>query len=802
MNQRSNFAFLNREDFFKHPVCEQLYKYAAESERYFKNNEDLCAINARRFIEQFIRFVSFDLKDAKYPEKCRNIGSFFCTANEKEFYRIFGGTNTELIKQLNKATIPYFHPAEKKKDNLYKVIVINIYNLSWWLYQQLYPKDAKNKPDFREDYLPEDPGILEMEPAKVPDNVKYDRIKAYFPDCETDKLFQVEFQNGHYVIKDLKGKQVYTATDTEDYNYALEFAAQYKADYDALQADKKRMAIEFDQKQSKMIDEIERTKDELAEQKQNTLLLEDKLSAANNTISNMQSALDDSNGMAADMQEMLDAKEQELIEAKRESRDEYNQLKDRDKEIIKHFDERFNSLEMKLAQIAEENVYYRKKLESLDKTEEVKDFLLVINESIAGVNKGYSIYAGNKNEQELRSWLYKVKKYYEDQLEELREALRDRDNKLKFWEEKAIREASDYRSFEEPARPVIATKKKSGSRKAELPFILLAASAAVLTLLLGIYIINKLHPVDEQEQPDDTDTFIAEAIDEKEYASEHDNKLFRNDKNANEEIEESTTEPDMQLNDFDNDTATEEENADTADEVADIEDKSANNVEEAAVTEDKTANTAIPDVNELYSNIHKYYDAPESISLIPGVNPAIVRDIQLIDRRYFHNMDVSEETVKKNQDIMEFIGEYGMPFVYSPVGKPRDLSATCGSYSNLIRFKNAEVFKFVYSGGTFDTEDYGDYNACILPDELCEGIDENSTLDDFIKLLGSDPKSVYMRASKTDMSTADNEKGYLFKMKNLDAVMVFFDDNGKLCDYIYLFIAEGGGRTELVKPQE
>jgi hypothetical protein len=111
MNQRSNFAFLNREDFFKHPVCEQLYKYAAESERYFKNNEDLCAINARRFIEQFIRFVSFDLKDAKYPEKCRNIGSFFCTANEKEFYRIFGGTNTELIKQLNKATIPYFHPA-------------------------------------------------------------------------------------------------------------------------------------------------------------------------------------------------------------------------------------------------------------------------------------------------------------------------------------------------------------------------------------------------------------------------------------------------------------------------------------------------------------------------------------------------------------------------------------------------------------------------------------------------------------------------------------------------------------------
>lgn len=48
-----------------------------------------------------------------------------------------------------------------------------------------------------------------------------------------------------------------------------------------------------------------------------------------------------------------------------------------------------------------------------------------------------------------------------------------------------------------------------------------------------------------------------------------------------------------------------------------------------------------------------------------------------------------------------------------------------------------------------------------------------------------------MRVAKTEMSTAENENSWLFQLKYYEGVLVFFDDDGKLCDYIYLYIAEG-----------
>ncbi|MCR4586074.1 MAG: hypothetical protein K5686_10175 [Lachnospiraceae bacterium] len=157
MDTKTNFAFLNREDFLKHPACREIYLYATQSERFFLNNEDLCAINARRFTEIFIRFVSFELKKASYPDDCLCIGSYYHSGNKPEFYKVFGVNNAELIIQLNDATKPYFHPAMKKDEELYRVVVRNIFNLSWWLYTQLYPGEkSKMFGDYIAAIMPED----------------------------------------------------------------------------------------------------------------------------------------------------------------------------------------------------------------------------------------------------------------------------------------------------------------------------------------------------------------------------------------------------------------------------------------------------------------------------------------------------------------------------------------------------------------------------------------------------------------------------------------------------------------------
>lgn len=216
-----------------------------------------------------------------------------------------------------------------------------------------------------------------------------------------------------------------------------------------------------------------------------------------------------------------------------------------------------------------------------------------------------------------------------------------------------------------------------------------------------------------------------------------------------------------------------------------------------------TGNNMIPNVDDLYKNIETTVKAPASIKSIKGINPDLVKDIDNPDRKYFNgqldsvprNYDNGYSRtsyIEKHEDIFEYIGEYVAPNyrLLHTTGSYDSVHCTVGSYHYLIRYKQAKVYKFVYCrDGIYDTR--LEYVAGIYPSELCDSIDANSTLADFQKVLGTKYNTTEMKFNnKTDLSTADVEHGYVFTCDNGDAVTVFFDENERICDYIYLLVVE------------
>lgn len=763
----TNFAFFNREDFLKHPACRSLYQYAVNAERFFRNNEDLCAINARRFIEVYIRFVSFDIKKASYPGDCLCIGSYYTRENKQEFYRVFGVNNAELIIQLNDATKPFFHPAMDRQDELYKVVVRNIFKLSWWMYSQLYPNEGKKQPDFHKEYLPTDPGIIKEDAQKITEEEKYSRIGTYFPDCDTRKIFQVEHVNGQYVIYDLNGKELNRVPDKDKYDDIADEASRLWKLLEEMVNERDRLLEQFESAQDRHLKQIDE---------------------ANRKIASMQNVIKEGSDLAGTMKLQLLEKEKELLSSKNEAERALVELSERYEEEKRILDERYSNVEIRLAQVAEENHFFKKKLEELSRSREVEKYLAVVNSSLTGMKKGYEVYAGNKNEQELRSWLLKVKNYYEDQLNR-----KDRENASLKYENDALKKENDklWNDLYEAAtaaqptvEPATVTEnKKNRKKKKNTPLvIMLVLSAAVLFLLLGAYLMKLLSPKTSGDENDEEKYAAANMAEEKTEAEtkvENDTGKEIPDESAPAENEESSDEVEPA------------ENTEITDETeSEVTDETENAAVTSPVTEENTDDdNRLPNADELYSNIQPRYEPAESIILISGVNPDLVWDIQHTNRAFFKKHNITEQIIYNHSDEMDYLGEYGMPVV-NATNAYRDLSAWVGSHKRLMRLKASKVYKFVYHMGV-ESEKLGDYAAAIMPEDLCDGIDNNSSLDDFIKLLGSDPKKVGMNSGWTEMSTSESEHGWLFQLKNTDGVICFFDDEGKLCDYLYLYIAEG-----------
>ena len=191
MQPKSNFDFLKETKFLNSLACQDMYECAICVENLYKNNKEYCALKARLFLDNFIHYV-VKLKNLEFPQKPLSIGSYYTEPNAGVFHSVFGNELTDCIISINRASKPYLHTDIPREDGLFKDIVKNIHTLLVWLIKELDPS-VNNTTKYNKSLLPDNPYLSkDILFASARDTSSDRTIKAFFPNCNTELLYQVE----------------------------------------------------------------------------------------------------------------------------------------------------------------------------------------------------------------------------------------------------------------------------------------------------------------------------------------------------------------------------------------------------------------------------------------------------------------------------------------------------------------------------------------------------------------------------------------------------------------------------------
>lgn len=170
---------------------------------------------------------------------------------------------------------------------------------------------------------------------------------------------------------------------------------------------------------------------------------------------------------------------------------------------------------------------------------------------------------------------------------------------------------------------------------------------------------------------------------------------------------------------------------------------------------------------------------PESFADIPGLNSALLEELD--------NMDWSSTTVfseNTRRDNMEFVGETPLPCATQPgYSYWSFVNARMDWRARLSRTLDYEHVKFGYS---FVNSNLAGAAAEIS--DVSDQLSRTSTLEDVKNVLGVKNTSSTQLGTPTAFTTAQAETAVLFYFMNGShrCVIVCFDENDIVCDYVYI----------------
>lgn len=227
----SNFAFMNNEQFLKHPGCRRLYEYAISAEEYYRVDHEKCAMRVRFLLEQACVLGS-ELKHASYPQKISVLGDFWNKQNYFEFLRVFEGNISHYIQRANVISRSYLHTGllqgSVPREDIYPEMLENVYKITLWLYKSLGYETSCIYSDYSEDKIPVGNNIQTYSRVEESRDIYYSsddvlqNFKKYFPNANTESLCTVEQHDDVYIVKDLEGRIVSEFVRKEDYEVSEE----------------------------------------------------------------------------------------------------------------------------------------------------------------------------------------------------------------------------------------------------------------------------------------------------------------------------------------------------------------------------------------------------------------------------------------------------------------------------------------------------------------------------------------------------------------------------------------------------
>ena len=467
--------------------------------------------------------------------------------------------------------------------------------------------------------------------------------------------------------------------------------------------------------------------------------LKTELEEAKSRIDDYQSASFKNTKIIPQLKDKIEQLEQEKKDHLTEFEKRYAEIREEIQQLLEskeQQDQQNREWQNLVSQLLFENDYYKEFYIHRTRQEE-KEYLAVVHNAVSKINGGTVADRQTLSEQMLREYLLKVKKAYEDMLENERK-------QTAYWKNK----------YEEEHGTPEEISKDVGEADSEE--------------MTGVGEPTELQPLEKREKRRKKKSFRAglAIISALGLCA----MLF------------------FLIRDAGNGETVQEERLSTAEEGAIVtvetesEDLEKYQREEAAKATETISQmpteSHLPDGSMIQDSLNRK-KPPKSWTEVEGVNEELLQEITTINRKVLDYYDINAEDYEKLG--YRYLGKCGI-FNTS-------YTASIGTWYERGIFQerlycntNTPHIQFFYyrSGTNFQM------GFAVLPQDLSTELSAQTTVEDLTALFAEEPSYEGEMDGVTDFSTADKEIGVTYKVGDVFDALFLFDENGVLCDYVYI----------------
>lgn len=453
-------------------------------------------------------------------------------------------------------------------------------------------------------------------------------------------------------------------------------------------------------------------------------------------------------------------------------KDKIEQLEQEKKDHLTEFEKRYAEIREEIQQLLEskeqqdqqnrewqnlvsqllfENDYYKEFYIQRTRQEE-KEYLAVVHNAVSKINGGTVADRQTLSEQMLREYLLKVKKAYEDMLENERK-------QTTYWKNKYEEEHGTPEEISEDVGETVSEEMagvgeptelqplgKREKRRKKKSFRAGLAVISALGLCAMLFFLIRDARNGETVQEERLSTAEEGAIVTVETEPEDLEKYHREEAaKATETISQMPTET---------------------------------GEGRKAETLVESTESHLPDGSRIQDSLNRK-KPPKSWTEVEGVNEELLQEITTINRKVLDYYDINAEDYEKLG--YRYLGKCGI-FNTS-------YTASIGTWYERGIFQerlycntNTPHIQFFYyrSGTNFQM------GFAVLPQDLSTELSAQTTVEDLTALFAEEPSYEGEMDGVTDFSTADKEIGVTYKVGDVFDALFLFDENGVLCDYVYI----------------
>ena len=524
-------------------------------------------------------------------------------------------------------------------------------------------------------------------------------------------------------------------------------------------------------------------------------VMKKKLSLAQQDLLSMGTSAKESQKLIRQLQNRLSEKEKELLTAQSLAKKQFEKLQAETEETIQKYKDKANSLEIILTDVMAENARFREQTTDYRHVENVKNYLQLVNQGISQIEDGYALYRQNQNEQKLREYLWEVKTYYDDKIESLEKALKEKEEKLAqeqqknsilfetIWEENT--QIPKYKTRQDAKQE--AEGQKNAQKKIRRKWPAALAASFLILFLTTLPLLLKYPEIFSAKNPED-DTPADHAVQN----DQEDSEILTSHipSNTSEDLVNAANAATEKSEPQENDES--QEKIPTPEETGShLEESQPEQTIPALSSDISSENSDDPEkrlADQLLEDAQKERERvealPDTIAEISGVSQDLLDDMETMRGIFRDFFRVASPRYGEETEDFHSIGAYQM----------------FGGTRTLYQIDSLKISKFVYC-----RESRTGFRLAVEPDAVSGDVSYHTSLEELENILGEADiqESNYYSFKPTDFSedltdgkyivttfdfdgNSDSQESSKFPLEQ-ELKFVYNEERNEMLDYAYVF---------------